>query len=400
MKILVISHMYPSTFNNVNGIFVHQQVKELINKGCEIKVISPVPCSPFPIKYLSKKWKRYSKIPKKSFWEEVEVCYPRYITFPKALFFSSSGKRMFNGIKNMVKEIHKSFKFDIIHSHVSLPDGWAGMEIAKKYKKPLFITVHGQDFQKTIFKNNKCKENIKKAISFANKLIVVSSKLKKMAEDNLKINSDRIIVIPNGINQKDIISRTGNKIVERYKNKKIILSVSHLIKTKGIDFNLKAIAKLKGKYEYLLYLIIGEGIERDNLETLSFNLGLENIVEFLGQVTHKNVMEYISICDIFSLPSWEEGFGIVYLEAMSQGKPVIACKDQGIADIVKDRETGLLVKPKDVSSLVNVIDYLLSNKENAKAIGDKAKKLVLENYTWEKNAQKTIEIYKGVISEN
>ena len=61
LKLLVISHMYPSTFSEIEGIFVHQQVKELQRQGCEVKVISPVPIAPFPIKYFSKKWKWYPR---------------------------------------------------------------------------------------------------------------------------------------------------------------------------------------------------------------------------------------------------------------------------------------------------------------------------------------------------
>ena len=111
-------------------------------------------------------------------------------------------------------------------------------------------------------------------------------------------------------------------------------------------------------------------------------------------------MQYLSICDVFSLPSWEEGFGVVYLEAMAYGKPVIACKNQGISDVVTDGETGLLVEPKDINTLINAIDFLLSNPEEAQKIGEKGRKLVLENYTWEKNAQKTIKIYNEVLGFN
>jgi len=184
MKILIISHMYPSTFNEVNGIFVHQQVKEFKKQGCKVKVVSPIPWTPFPIKYLSKKWKKYSEIPQKMIWEGIEVYYPRYLEFPKALFFASSGKRMYKGFKKTIKEIYRDFRFDIIHAHVALPDGYAGMLIAQNYKKPLVVTIHGQDFQQTIYRGKKCKKNIEEVINYSKKTIVVSNKLKKIGERN------------------------------------------------------------------------------------------------------------------------------------------------------------------------------------------------------------------------
>ena len=393
MKVLVISHMYPSTFNEIGGIFVHKQVKALVSKGVKVQVVSPIPWTPFPINYLSSKWKKYSTVSEKTVYEGINIWYPRYLTFPRAWFFASSGQRMYWGIKDVVAKIYQKFKFDLIHAHVALPDGYAGMKVAQKYKKPLIVTIHGQDFQQTIFKNEKCKKNIEKTINFSEKTIVVSKKLKKNRKNNLQLNNDKMKVATNGINMRDIYTEK-NKNIQEYNGKKVILSASHLIKTKGIDLNLRAIAKLRQKYPDIIYLIIGKGKEKKKLEKLINELNLKNVVVFIGEVSHHKVMEYMAFCNIFSLPSWNEGFGIVYLEAMAQGKPVIGCQGEGIEDFVEHGKTGLLVKPKDVDSLVEAMDYLLGNPDEARAMGQRARKLILENYTWEKNAEKTIEIYK------
>ena len=398
MKVLVISHMYPSSFNEISGIFVHEQVKALVSKGVEVQVVSPVPWTPFPINYLSSKWKKYSAVPEKTVYEGINIWYSRYLTFPRACFFASSGQRMYLGIKDVVSKIYQKFQFDLIHAHVALPDGYAGMKIAQKYKKPLIVNIHGQDFQQTIFKNNKCKKNIEKTINFSEKTIVVSKKLKRISENNLQISSNKIKVVSNGINRNDINTKTIKNFQE-YKGKKVILSVSHLVKTKGIDLNLKAISILKQKYQGIIYLIIGEGKEKKKLKKLIDELNLQNMVKLIGEVSHCKVMECMSFCNIFSLPSWNEGFGVVYLEAMAQGKPVIGCQGEGIEDFVEHGKTGLLVKPKDVDSLVKAMDYLLSNPDEARAIGGRARKLVLENYTWEKNAEKTIEIYNHALND-
>ena len=266
--------MYPSGFDEINGIFVHKQVKELKKQGCEVIVVSPVPYAPFPVKYLSKKWKKYSQIPKKAILEDIEIYYPRYLSIPKNLFFASSGIRMYLGVKKTIAEIYKNFVFDCIHSHVALPDGYAGMMIAKKYKKPLIVTIHGGDLQYTIFKNKKCKKNIEKVINFSKKTIVVSNKLKKNGEKELNILPNKTIVIPNGIDIKDI-----------YKGK------SNLIK----------------QYE--------------------------------------------------------------------------------------DKKNGLLVEPKNTNSLIKALDFLLSSPEIAKNIGQEARKIVLENYTWKIVVKKMINVY-------
>ena len=398
MKVLVISHMYPSSFNEISGIFVHEQVKALVAKGVEIQVISPVPWTPFPIKYLSKKWKKYSEIPIQASWDGVEVYYPRNITFPKSWFIVSSGKRMYLGIKDLVEKIYQDFRFDLIHAHVALPDGFAAIKIKQIYDKPVIVTIHGEDLQKTLYKNIKCRAALSYVFEKADKIITVSNKLKRIAEENFNF-IEKNITISNGVEVNKLISIKNNILKIKNFNNRTILSVSYLISQKGIDYNLKAISKLANKYPNLKYLIIGDGPEKDHLKRLSKNLGIDQMVEFLGQLSHENVFAYMAKADILSLPSWDEAFGVVYIEAMAHGKPVIGCQGEGIEDFVEDGKTGLLVKPKDVDSLTEALDFLLSNQEEAKAMGVRAQKVILENYTWEKNAKKTIEAYNQALND-
>lgn len=393
-KVLIISQMYPSFAEKNRGIFVHKQVKEIVKQGCQVKVVSPVPLAQFPIKNLSKKWKDYSKIPLEEEIDKIKIYHPRYIDFPKALFFSFSGERMYRGVKNTVSDLYRGFRFDIVHAHTALPSGYAGMEIAKQYKKPLIVTIHGADFQKTIFKNKRCRDAVIKTINYSRKTIAVSNKLKRIGQNELDIEENKIEVIPNGIDTEEIFEGQS-KLSEKYKGKKIILSVSNLVKTKGIDLNLKAIKKIEKKYPNLIYLIIGRGKERKNLKSLVRKLELERKVIFLGELSHKETMEYISICDIFSLPSWQEGFGIVYLEAMVQGRPIIACKGEGVKDFIKNKKNGILVEPKNVSDLSAAIDFLFSNLEKSKKIATEAKNTVFGKYTLDKIARQIISLYNN-----
>lgn len=86
MKILVISHMYPSSFNKISGIFVHQQVKALVEEGCEVKVVSPIPYAPYMLSFLNKKWKAYRNVPYRDNIDFIDIYHPRYIEFPRGIF--------------------------------------------------------------------------------------------------------------------------------------------------------------------------------------------------------------------------------------------------------------------------------------------------------------------------
>ncbi|MFD3156162.1 glycosyltransferase [Haloimpatiens sp. FM7330] len=394
MKVLVISHMYPSTFNHMSGIFVHKQVKELIKLGCEVKVISPVPLAPFPLNKISTKWKKYSQIPKKNVIDGVEVYYPRYIEFPKGYFFAKSGYRMYKSIKSIAKNLNEIYKFDLIQSHVALPDGYCGMILSKELNLPHVVTIHGQDFQCTINRSEKLKRKVFEVLNEVDKSIVVSNKLKNVVKSEKFIN--KIEVVNNGIDVEDCKSNNGETSINT--NECInILSASNLIKTKGLEFNLKAISKLVNKYSNIKYYIIGDGEEKENLSRLAKELNIYNNIVFLGRLNHNEVMNYMAQCDIFSLPSWKEGFGVVYVEAMLQGKPVIGIKGEGIEDVIVNKENGMLVKPKNVDELVGALEFLITNSKKAEIIGEKAKQTVINDFTWKNNAQKTIKIYNSIM---
>lgn len=395
MNILIISHMYPSTFNSMSGVFIHKQIKELVSLGCKVTVVSPIPWSGFPINIINSKWKKYSQIPFEYKLDNIEVYYPRYFEFPKGYFFKNSGKRMYIGIKNTIYKLNNKYKFDLIHSHVALPDGYCGMLINNNLKIPHIVTIHGQDFQYTINKNDKLKETVFEVLKNVDKIIVVSSKLKRIVQNTEFYN--KLHIINNGIDINDNV-KEGIAISD-IPDDIDILSVSNLIKTKGIDLNIKAVKKLSKKYPYLKYYIIGDGPERLNLECMVKQYGLVDNVIFLGKLEHHNVIKYMNKCKIFSLPSWQEGFGVVYVEAMLQGKPVIGVKGEGIEDVIIHNENGFLIKPKDVEDIVKIIDLLMENQNIINFIGENAKKTVIENFTWENSAKKIVKLYKEILNK-
>lgn len=389
-NVLVISHMYPSSANGVLGIFVHKQVQKLIKEGCKVKVICPVPYVPSFLG-ISEKLRAYIEIPKTAMIDGVEVFYPRYIEFPRGYFLQYSGFFMYLGIKKMIKEIHKTFKFDVIHAHTAIPVGFSAMLLSNKYKCPFVVTIHGQDFQYTINKNDKCRKNVYRVLEKANSVITVSTKLKNVIKED-KIR-EKIVVINNGINPEEYTDIDSTKSEKDY----VILSVSSLIKTKGIDLNIKAMSILAKKYPNIKYYIAGDGEEEKNLKKLVNDLSLSENVVFLGRLPHAEAIKFMAKCNIFSLPSWQEGFGIVYIEAMNNGVPVIGVKGQGIEDVIRDKENGFLVEPHSVEDLVRTIEDILNNKEKATEVGEEGRKSVLSEYTWRRNAQKTIDIYNSII---
>ncbi|SHN79575.1 glycosyltransferase family 4 protein [Desulfitobacterium chlororespirans] len=393
MKILVISHMYPSTQNPTYGIFVHEQVKALVAGGCEVKVISPVPYAPWPLPVLKKKWQAYASMPAKDRVDGIEVFYPRYPEFPRSYLLEHSGALMYLGLRNLVKTIGKEFPFDLIHAHVALPDGHAAYGLKKEFPVPGVVTIHGQDFQSTLHKGPSCRKRLQEVLLGTDSVITVSTKLKNLVKDEPYY--PKIQVINNGIHLAEIDRAEVSR--SRARDQITILSVSNLKKTKGIDLNLRALASLVKTYPNLTYRIVGDGEERKNLEALAESLDLGNHVFFLGKLPHREALQEMAQADIFCLPSWQEGFGVVYIEAMSLGIPVIGVKGEGIEDVIDPGINGLLVRPHEVEDLAEALESLLKSPDYARRLAEAGKATVLAGFTWEHNAARTIELYRSLL---
>ena len=202
---------------------------------------------------------------------------------------------------------------NVIHAHTAIPVGFSAMLLSNKYKCPFVVTIHGQDFQYTINKNDKCRKNVYRVLEKANSVITVSTKLKNVIKEDK--TREKIVVINNGINPEEYENIELTKSEKDY----IILSVSSLIKTKGIDLNIRAVSILAKKYPNIKYYIAGDGEEAKNLKKLVNDLSLNENVVFLGRLPHEEAIKFMGKCNIFSLPSWQEGFGIVYIEAINSG---------------------------------------------------------------------------------
>lgn len=403
MKVLVLSHMYPTAFDRVYGIFVHKQVLELKRRGCQVTVVSPVPRVLFPLDLFSARWKKIRQYKDSDIIDGVVIYYPRYLSFPRLFLYQYSGWLMYLGMRYLIKDLTSKYSFDLINAHVALPDGYAALVIKKKlHNRPLVVTVHGIDLYHTIDHNPGCRRAVERVFRTADKVIMVSGKLKQLTLKNFgQLNN--IKVIGNGVDLSTFEGPEDKPVKSgsiKKTNEIIMITVAELIERKKIDLILMALNKLSNRFPGLRCLIIGDGREKARLIDLTAKLGLQKKVEFKGKLAHAEVLAHMKEADLFVLPSIREAFGVVYIEAMACGKPVIACRGEGIEDVIEDGISGILVEPGNVDDLAEKIAMLLGDNKKAERIGQAGRKLVLERYTWEENARKTIALYQEVLGDD
>jgi glycosyltransferase involved in cell wall biosynthesis len=233
---------------------------------------------------------------------------------------------------------------------------------------------------------------IKKFYNKADSIIAVSEHIGIDLTENFKIDRNRIHIIHNPIDANKINLLSAEDVYEKVfcENIPIILSVGRLSNEKGFDYLLKAFSMLNQNFDARL-VILGEGKEGINLKRLSSNLGIDRKVFFLGY--KENPYKYMKRATIFVLPSLYEGFGIVIVEAMACGIPVIATQSYaGIEDIIEHEKTGLLIPVADEKALSESMFRLLNDEELRRSLSMEAKKKV-ENFSIDKITKR----YKKVL---
>jgi len=181
----------------------------------------------------------------------------------------------------------------------------------------------------------------------------------------------------------------SSKVAQRYNliNKKVILTTGRLVKRKGHDMVIKSLPRVLEHVPNAVYLIVGNGMERENLEALVKELNLKEKVIFAGYVPKRDLPKFYNACDVFIMASREvdgdiEGFGIVYLEANACSKPVIAGKSGGTAAAVRHGVNGFLVNPVNVEEIADQIVLLLTNRKLAEEMGKKGRQLVKSKFNY------------------
>jgi glycosyltransferase involved in cell wall biosynthesis len=180
-----------------------------------------------------------------------------------------------------------------------------------------------------------------------------------------------------------------------------ILFIGTLAGGKGIGRLVKAVIQLRARYPKICLRVIGKGSQDflASLEKLILASEAKANFEFGGYVPHSKLIDHFAWCDFFAGPSiYEPGPGNVYLEAMACGKPVIACNSGGAPEVVRNRETGLLVPPGDTNSLENAIASLTDDVGLRQRLGRNGRVWVEENFSIEKYIDKVERIYKELIS--
>ena len=366
--------------------YVHEQAKALMARGHEVAVISCVPLPPLAERFRPSAAALDRRTPQEAVVDGVPVFYPR------CLSLGNPGERLFGGFAMarsalpVARRLHAEKPFDVVHAHMLPRDGHTGLIVARALGVPLALTVHGTDVLRYFIPGEKPWRRNAKIAREADALLAVSSLLMERVAPYRP--SGFRMVVPNGVDLSLIPEETEN--VPRR-----ILSVGTLKARKCMDRTLEAFGRIAGDYPDATLTIVGVGPMEGQLRSRAEELGLSDRVCLTGGLPHEEVLRLMAESDVFVLPSWGEGYGIVYIEAMAAGMIAVGAKDEGIEDTIRDGENGFLVPAGDTDAVERVLREIFSDEERFSSLRERGRQAA-RALTWERNAATMEQIYEGI----
>lgn len=333
MKIAMVGQ-FPPHVGGV-GVHIHTLSKKLVEEGHEVYVIT------YPHKDIKG-------------IDGIHVIGTKGINLPgiRGLMFKNNAKK---ALENLLEKED----IDIIHGHYLFPAGAAAVEVGKKHGIKTYVTAHGSDMFEVYKKQPLLRFLLKKVLRDADGVFVVSNALKhEVIATGVAGIANKTKISWNSVDIDKFSPKENDSFKKENKldDKPIVLFVGNLIKRKNAESLLEA--KKVSESDYYL-VIVGDG---PLFKRLNKKVQEENIHDVIFTGSREDIENIIPSCDVLILPSFSESFGLVLIEALACGKPVIGSDVGGISEIIND-DVGLLVNPNKISSIAKAIDTIIDDDE-------------------------------------
>ena len=382
------------------GIYVDSLARSLVKKGHQVKVLSSghrLPDKSYPVEAVL-----FNNGENKEF--DLDFDFPVFASHPlsKGQKFGELSKTQrqayFQAFRAKIETGLSEFDPDIVHVH----HGWVIASILAELDVPYVITLHGTEYY--AFKDYEdYQEDVLRGLHGAEIVMALTEDEKSRATDTYGLDPERITVVTSGtdINMFKPLELDKESLLKSYSieavDRPVVFFGGRLTDQKGVDTLLRAASIYSKTDGRPITLIAGDGNIRDDLEQLAKELKLDSVY-FLGAQNHEQMVKLFNLADVAAMPSIFEAFGLVALEALACGTPVIAGNVGGFARNVNN-EIGYLVKPGDYNTLAEKITAFIRDGFKEK-VRDKAAAYIRQNFNWDKTVENIEKLYEQVLGRN
>jgi glycogen(starch) synthase len=283
-----------------------------------------------------------------------------------------------------IKELKQRVKPDLIHLHSCQPSLFFHLRTLDATDCPILLTIHDE-----VGGTGKKYPLAEELVRTSTWISCVSQASLVDLQNDIPETRSKSVLIRNALPFQKLPEVVPVALPPR------ILFAGRLVRDKGLDVALEALALLRGRFPELKMDIAGRGKDRESLEALAQSLGLEKVVRFLGQVEAEQMGNLYAQSSLVLVPSrWREPFGLVALEAAYHGKPVIASSVGGLAEIVLHEKTGLLVGKEDPAALAGAIASLWENPQALRQMGEEAQRRAEDDFSFHQLVSSYMTLYQ------
>ncbi len=301
-----------------------------------------------------------------------------------------------------MRGVLRTLPADVVHAHLPPPlSAHYAADACQQRGLPLVLTYHCDveipsplgSFVETLYRRSLGAETLRAAT----RVVVTTRTYAATSRSVWRYNP---VVIPNAVDihrfNPDIDGMAVRARLKIPADRPVALLVGRIVAHKGIEHFIEASRYLPG----VQFLIAGEGTHLETMERLAHRLGVADRVRFLGRVSQENLPKVYAACDLFVLPSVSrlEAFGIVALEAMATGKPVVVADIPGVREVIEDGREGLLTDPVNPQDLAEKVRRLVEDPALRQEMGRRGREKVLASFTTEAVADQVLKVYADVLA--
>jgi len=388
-----VAEYYPRRRDPVLGVWAHRQALAARDAGADVQVLAlerPVPpaSSLSSASRLTRALAGAVKQPRHDTLDGLEVEYVRFVSPPRERSYATWDRWARGPLTKALARLHADKPLDLVHAHYALPAAAAALGFTEQERLPLAVSVHGGDVLGPLVSTPQARARIGGILRRAS-VVLCNSRDTLIRCSALTGSTARMQVVHLGAEAPaDPPQRRAEPT---------IATLGHVIGRKRHVDVLHALSVLAADVRWA---VIGDGPEKAKLQRLAAQLGVNERIDWLGQLPPDDALNELSRCHVMALPSLDEAFGVAYVEAMACGLPAIGCRGEGGPEEIATYGEGmLLVPPRDPDALAAQIADLLSNEERLTDLSNAARKTAAEELSWERCGRETVKAYQQAVEE-
>jgi glycosyltransferase involved in cell wall biosynthesis len=402
VRVLTVTSSYPKFPSDTTAPFIESIVGELARRGHLLTVVLPARDDLAPASIEGVRFRPYRYAPSSSLQVFGYAESLRADVAVRAKTYGMLPLAVASGVRALTAEIG-SDGYDVVHAHWVVPSGAMASLALSSSGPPLVVSVHGSD----VFLSETsllARIGARKAFRRAAAVTACSGNL---ASRSLRLGAREPEVIPYGVDTDFFRPDADGADPVRAElalapGAKVVLALGRLVRKKGFEYLLEAMAELSKKGRSAVLVVLGKGDLEEELLSRAKGLGISDRVRLVGSVERSRLPAYFTAADVVVVPSVRDpagnvdGLPNVLLEAMASGKAIVASAVAGIPEAIRQGKEGILVPERDVRELANALDELLGSSERRQALAGAARKRAEQDFGWKRAGDRFESVLRSV----